>query len=120
MKKSYVYIFSGILFLASLFLIFQLIKPNFQNTNTSSPETTQQSPTPQTNSPAPQTNKILPKKQNETLSTPTPTPDPQTYACGSGGVCNSYLNPDSAGCPITFKDRYCENKCDDPSLRCRF
>jgi hypothetical protein len=117
-KKSFIYIFSGILLLISLYFIFQLMQPYFQASKTPPFETTQQSPIPQTNTPTPQTNSIKPKEIKTVL--PTPTPDPQTYACGAGGVCNSYLDPQSADCPITFKDRYCQNKCDDPTLRCRF
>lgn len=103
--------------------MFFLYKTFFSPNTSPTPAPQYQSPTP-----TPET-KIVKTKEPSTVElhnsqqkkyiTPTPTPDPQTYACDSAGNCNSYLDPEAFDCPITFKDRYCENKCSDPSLRCR-
>lgn len=111
MKKVIIYIISILLILSSGFFIYQIL-------SSESPDL--QGPTlhqdANTNKPIPPT----PSTQKEKYIPPSPTPDLQTYACGAGGVCNSYQDPVAADCPITFKDRHCENKCGDPSFRCRF
>ncbi|MBI4066481.1 hypothetical protein HY411_02080 [Candidatus Gottesmanbacteria bacterium] len=40
-------------------------------------------------------------------------------ACDPSGKCNNYSDPQAAGCPVTFTDARCGNRCTDPKTRCR-
>ncbi len=120
MKKSVIYIISAIFFLISTYFIYQIFTSPPSNTPNTTPDTSSESePIKPVDSQNQIKNTVSPTPSATPFIKPTPTPDPQTYACDSAGNCNSYLDPAAFGCPITFKDRYCENKCSDPSLRCR-
>lgn len=40
------------------------------------------------------------------------------FACDPSGTCNSYSNPQAAGCPLSFPQSNCQNRCGNPSLWC--
>ena len=62
----------------------------------------------------------LPASGFDPTLTPTPTPpaEPGQYACTPNGICNSYGNPEAAGCPVTYAQSNCNNACGDPGNRC--
>ncbi len=41
------------------------------------------------------------------------------FACDPVGVCNNYADPQSMGCPKTFRDPFCEQQCDTIKNRCK-
>lgn len=53
---------------------------------------------------------------------PQPSASPGTYggnfACDPEGACNSYADPEVAGCPISFAQTNCQNVCSNPAYRC--
>lgn len=57
-----------------------------------------------------------------TTGAPTATPIPGHYACSPGGSCNSYSDPQGAGCPVTYQYPGCLYQgvfqCTDPANRC--
>lgn len=40
------------------------------------------------------------------------------FACDPQGICNSYSDPDAAGCPLSFSSSNCDNRCSNPVLWC--
>jgi len=54
----------------------------------------------------------------DTATHPRPT-GPGINACDPLGKCNSYADPKSSACPVTFADTGCLNQCSDPKNRCR-
>ncbi len=61
--------------------------------------------------------------EEEQTESPTPssTPEPGNWACTPGGACNSYIDPVSAGCPVTYASICTYNglwQCDNPANRC--
>lgn len=41
------------------------------------------------------------------------------YACSpGGGGCNFYNNPAAAGCPVSFSDASCQDRCDNSAFWC--
>lgn len=53
---------------------------------------------------------------------PQPSASPGTFggefACDREGACNSYSNPELAGCPISFAQANCQGVCANPAYRC--
>ena len=121
MKKTIIYIISFLLLIISMLFIYKTL---FSSNTSPTPIPQNQSPTP-----TPEIKKIETKEpstielhnsQQKKYIAPSPTPDPQTYACDPAGNCNSYQNPTAAGCPITFNNNSCDNKCYDLSIRCQY
>jgi len=51
-------------------------------------------------------------------SSPLPSPSGDIYACDNTGLCNSYGDPEGAGCPIWWEDIACEGGCTNPANWC--
>lgn len=63
-----------------------------------------------------------PVNPDAAFTTPPPTPDisgPGPYACDPLGFCNRYDdNAKNSGCPRTFYDANCLNRCGDKAVQC--
>lgn len=60
---------------------------------------------------------FVPGKSPTPTLTPTPAYD-GPYACRRGGVCNNVGNPAALGCPRSFAEYDCQNRCADSTLWC--
>ncbi len=53
------------------------------------------------------------------IPTPTPTPAIGHFACDPAGQCNSYADPVASGCPMSFFESNCQNRCaGNPGIWC--